>query len=50
MQRAWAAKEATTHLRVFEVAIVPGLLRTADYARHVSLPWPKWLVHNLRLR
>ncbi|HWF81600.1 MAG TPA: helix-turn-helix transcriptional regulator [Streptosporangiaceae bacterium] len=36
LQRAWAAQEeATTYLRVFEVAIVPGLLQTADYARHV---------------
>lgn len=36
LQRSWAAQEeATTHLRAFEVAIVPGLLQTADYARHV---------------
>jgi transcriptional regulator with XRE-family HTH domain len=36
LQRAWAAhEEATTCLRAFEVAFVPGLLQTADYARYV---------------
>jgi transcriptional regulator with XRE-family HTH domain len=36
LQRAWAAQEAaTTYLRVFEIALVPGLLQTADYAQHV---------------
>jgi len=36
LQRAWAAQEqATTHLRVFEMALAPSLLQTADYARHV---------------
>jgi transcriptional regulator with XRE-family HTH domain len=36
LQRAWAAlEESTSYLRVFEAALVPGLLQTADYARYV---------------
>ena len=35
-QRAWnSAESATASLRVFESALVPGLLQTADYARFV---------------
>jgi transcriptional regulator with XRE-family HTH domain len=38
LQRAWSAAEGdTSFLRVFESALVPGLLQTADYARHVFL-------------
>jgi transcriptional regulator with XRE-family HTH domain len=36
LQRAWAAhEESTSYLRVFEAALVPGLLQTADYALYV---------------
>jgi transcriptional regulator with XRE-family HTH domain len=36
LQRFWAGQEETaTYLRGFEVAFVPGLLQTADYARYV---------------
>jgi transcriptional regulator with XRE-family HTH domain len=36
LQRFWAGQEeAAGYLRGFEVALVPGLLQTADYARHV---------------
>lgn len=38
LQRVWAAhEESTSYLRVFEAALVPGLLQTADYARYVFL-------------
>lgn len=38
LQKVWATvEESTTHLRVFETALVPGLLQTAGYARHVFL-------------
>jgi len=36
LQRSAAALDAeTSHLRAFEPDIIPGLLQTADYARHV---------------
>jgi transcriptional regulator with XRE-family HTH domain len=36
LQRSGAALDAeTSHLRAFEPDIIPGLLQTADYARHV---------------
>lgn len=36
LQKAWAVQEeSTTCLRGVETALVPGLLQTADYARHV---------------
>ena len=38
LQRAWVSNEADTALiRAFEIALVPGLLQTADYARYVFL-------------